>query len=108
MCPGAVVIVPDFFYGSKRKKRTIKEEKDEDKEELVSKGCSVRVVLCLIDRFRLYRSLLYMSFPTVHLVLIICAPNYAEAENIKQDFPPKSLFRRYSLLYCTYIQTGSC
>lgn len=46
MCPGAVAIVPDFFYGSKRKRRTSKEEKDEDKEELVSKGCSVWEALC--------------------------------------------------------------
>lgn len=66
MCPGAVVIVPDFFNGSKRKRRTSKEEIDEDKEGLVSKDCSVWVALCLIDRFRLCRSLLYMSFPTVH------------------------------------------
>lgn len=54
----------------------------------------LKVVVCgrlsvLIARFRLCRSLLYMSFPTVHLVLIICTPNYAKAENNKQDFPPK-------------------
>lgn len=54
----------------------------------------LKVVVCgwlsvLIDRFRLCRSLLYMSFSAVHLVLIMCTPNYAKAENSKQDFPPK-------------------